>query len=547
MLIHQTPIWQRLVAHQNSLAHTHMREQFAHEPNRFAQMHSTLTGLLFDYSKNRITHETLDLLCELAEVAQVKEKAAAMQRGDIINTSEQRAVLHTALRLPPNSNTAIYVQGENIVPAAQAALEKALAFTNRLLDGSYRGATGQAITDLVHIGIGGSDLGPQMAAVALQPYHQHIRVHFVANADDAVIADVLSQVCAETTLFSIASKSFGTPETLLNAQAARSWFLQQGMSETDIRQHFVAISTNHTAVAEFGIDEAHTFPMFDWVGGRYSVWSTIGFPLMVAIGSERFREFLAGAHAADQHFFHTEYRHNIPVLMGLLGIWYSNFHHAESHAVIPYSNRLRRLPAHLQQLDMESNGKHTTLQGEETPYATGPIIWGEEGVNCQHAFFQLIHQGTRLIPVDFIVPMTTPHKIGTQHQFVVANAFAQAEALMRGKTFDEAHAELPHLPEPQRTELAQQNIFHGNRPSNTFLLDELNPHTLGMLMALYEHKVFVQGAIWDINSFDQWGVEYGKRLARIILPELNSNSTLTHDASTNGLIHYFRQCQSQQE
>ena len=545
MLIHQTPIWQRLAIHQKNLAPIHMREQFAQEPQRFTQMHQTLTGLLFDYSKNRITQETLDLLCELAQVAQVKEKAEAMQRGDTINTSEQRSVLHTALRLPPHSTTPIYVHGENIVPIAQAALEKALLFTNQLLDGSYTGATGKAITDLIHIGIGGSDLGPQMATIALHPYHQHIRVHFVANADDAVISDVLSQVCAETTLFSIASKSFSTPETLLNAHTARLWFLQQGMNETDIQQHFIAISTNHRAVTEFGIDEAHTFPLFDWVGGRYSVWSTIGFPLMVAIGSQRFCEFLAGAHTADQHFLHTEYRHNIPVLMGLLGIWYSNFHHAESHAVIPYSHRLRRLPAHLQQLDMESNGKHTTLQGEETPYATGPIIWGEEGVNCQHAFFQLIHQGTRLIPVDFIVPMSTPHKINQQHQFVVANAFAQAEALMRGKTFNEAHAELTHLSEPQRSELAQQNIFHGNRPSNTFLLDELNPHTLGMLMALYEHKVFVQGAIWDINSFDQWGVEYGKRLARIILPELNHTKPLLHDSSTNGLINHFRQCQSQ--
>lgn len=544
MLIHQTPIWQQLIAHQQTLAHTHMRDQFAQDPYRFDQMHTTLSGLLFDYSKNRITNETLDLLCQLAHTAQVAEQAQAMQRGDIINTSEQRAVLHTALRLPPHSNTPIYVQGENIVPAAQAALEKALAFADNLLSGAYVGATGKAITDLVHIGIGGSDLGPQMAAIALQPYQQHIQVHFVANADDAVISDVLSQIDAETTLFSIASKSFGTPETLLNAQTARSWFLQQGMPESAICQHFVAISTNHTAVSEFGIDAEHTFPMFDWVGGRYSVWSTIGFPLMVAIGANRFREFLAGAHTADQHFFQTEYRHNIPVLMGLLGIWYSNFHHAESHAVIPYSNRLRRLPAHLQQLDMESNGKHTTLAGEEIPYATGPIIWGEEGVNCQHAFFQLIHQGTRLIPVDFIVPMTTPHRIEEQHRFVVANAFAQAEALMRGKTQAEAHAELSHLTEPYRTELAQQNIFHGNRPSNTFLLDELNPHTLGMIMALYEHKVFVQGAIWGINSFDQWGVEYGKRLARIIMPELKNTTPLSHDSSTNGLIRYFRHCQN---
>mgnify|MGYP003582403715 CR=1 FL=1 len=546
MNITRTPIWQKLTEHYQATSSVAMREQFATEPQRFARMHEQLPGLLLDFSKNRISEDTLSLLVELAQTARLSEKIESMRRGDLVNTSEQRAALHTALRLPKGAE-AVYVQGENIVPIAQKALDTALSFAEKVLDGSYVGSTGKAITDLVHIGIGGSDLGPQMAVIALQHFQRHIRVHFVANADDAAIANVLVQIHAETTLFSIASKSFGTPETLLNAYAARNWFLQQaGMQESDIRRHFVAISTNHEAVQAFGIAPENTFAMFDWVGGRYSVWSTIGFPLMIAVGAERFREFLAGAHAMDQHFFTAPFRHNIPVLLALLGIWYSNFGGAESHAVIPYSNPLRRLPAHLQQLDMESNGKHTTgIEGEEVEWQTGPIIWGEEGVNCQHAFFQLIHQGTRLIPVDFIVPMSTPHNIGRQHRFLVANAFAQAEALMRGKTLDEAYAELGKLPEKQRLALAKQNVFHGNRPSNTILVDEITPYSLGMLIAMYEHKVVAQGAIWDINSFDQWGVEYGKVLAKTIEPELAGEAEPAHDSSTNGLIDYFRRCQSQ--
>ncbi|MDO4641874.1 MAG: glucose-6-phosphate isomerase [Neisseria sp.] len=543
MTIHKTPIWQALAEHYKHTQTIQMRDQFAAEPDRFNRMHETLHGLLVDFSKNRINEETLTLLCRLAETAGLAQKTEAMRRGDFINTSEQRAVLHTALRLPTDG-APIYVNNENIVPKLHHELNRALAFAQDLIDGTYKGSSGERITDLVHIGIGGSDLGPQMVALALQPYHQNIRVHFVSNADDAAIAQVLSKLDARRTVFSIASKSFGTPETLLNAYTARDWFLAQGMNEVDIARHFVAISTNMPAVEKFGIPPQNTFAMFDWVGGRYSVWSAIGLPVMVAVGADHFRAFLNGAHAMDEHFFNTPYRHNIPVLLALLGVWYNNFYGAESHAVIPYSHLLRRLPAHLQQLDMESNGKHITYAGQQTEYQTGPIIWGEEGVNCQHAFFQLIHQGTRLIPVDFIVPVTTPYRIGTHNRFLVANAFAQAEALMRGKTAEEAYAELDKLPESERSELALHNEFKGNRPSNALLIEQLDPFTLGMLLAMYEHKVFVQGAIWDINSFDQWGVEYGKVLAKTIERELAGDGTPHHDSSTDGLIAYYRSKQT---
>ncbi|MDO4249116.1 MAG: glucose-6-phosphate isomerase [Neisseria sp.] len=540
MNINRTPAWQALEEHYRQTRAAEMRNQFAAEPDRFARMHETLHGMLLDFSKNRISEETLTLLCRLAEEAGLAEKTEAMRRGDIINTSEKRAVLHTALRLPADA-APVYVNGENVVPKLHRELDRALSFAEKVINGEYTGTGGERITDLVHIGIGGSDLGPLMVTLALTPYQKGVRVHFVSNADDAAIAQVLPGLNPRTTLFSIASKSFGTPETLLNAHAARDWFLAQGMTEADIKRHFVAISTNMPAVEQFGISAENTFAMFDWVGGRYSVWSAIGLPVMVAVGADNFRAFLAGAHAMDEHFFNAPYRRNIPVLLALLGIWYSNFYGAASHAVIPYSHFLRRLPAHLQQLDMESNGKHVTYAGTEADYQTGPIIWGEEGVNCQHAFFQLIHQGTRLIPVDFIAPVTTPYNIGSQHRFLVANAFAQAEALMRGKTVEEARAALPSdMPEAERDELALHNEFGGNRPSNTILLDKLDPFTLGMLLAMYEHKVFVQGAVWNINSFDQWGVEYGKVLAKTIQRELSGEGEPQHDSSTDGLIAYYR-------
>ncbi|UOO82041.1 glucose-6-phosphate isomerase [Uruburuella testudinis] len=541
MKITASPIWQTLQQHRQQHADVHMRTQFEQDPQRFERMHETLPGLLFDYSKNRASEETLHLLCQLAETAGLAEEAAAMRRGDKINISEGRAVLHTALRLPADA-APVRVDGENVLPKIHHELDRALAFAESLINGSHSGATGKRITDFVHIGIGGSDIGPQLAVQALRPYHKNVRVHFVSNADDADIAPVLAGLCAETTVFCVASKSFGTPETLLNAHAARSWFREQGLHEADIARHFVAISSDVAAARNFGIAADNVFAMFDWVGGRYSVWSAIGLPVMVAVGESKFRHFLAGAHAMDNHFFNTPYRHNIPVLLALLGIWYNNFHQAPGQAVVPYSHNLRRLPGYLQQLDMESSGKNRTLHGQTVGCDTGTIVFGEEGVNCQHAFFQLLHQGTRLIPSDFIVPMRTPYRVGRQHRFVVANAFAQTEAFMRGKTLAEARAELAGLPEAEREALAPQKTFPGNQPSNTILLDELNPFNLGMLMAMYEHKIFVQGVVWGINPFDQWGVEYGKVLAKTIEPELNRSDISAHDSSTCGLIAYYRRC-----
>ncbi|WP_373779278.1 glucose-6-phosphate isomerase, partial [Neisseria dentiae] len=472
--ITQSAAWQNLQAHQINTANMRMRELFEADPQRFDNMHETLHGLLFDYSKNRISEETLQLLCELAETAGLKQQAEAMRRGDKINISEKRAVLHTALRLPADA-APVLVDGENVIPAVHRELDRALAFAESLINGVHTGATGKRITDFVHIGIGGSDLGPQLAVQALQPFHKNVRVHFVSNSDDANIAQVLAPLNAETTVFCVASKSFGTPETLLNAHAARAWFRDSGLREADIARHFAAISSDVAAARNFGIAPDNVFAMFDWVGGRYSVWSAIGLPVMVAVGGTHFRKFLSGAHAMDDHFFNTPLRRNIPVLLALIGIWYGNFCGAHGQAVVPYSHNLRRLPGYLQQLDMESNGKRRTLHGDTVECHTGGIVFGEEGVNCQHAFFQLLHQGTRLIPADFIVPMRTPYKIGRQHRFTVANAFAQTEALMRGKTLEEARAELAALPEAEREELAPQKEFPGNQPSNSILIEELNP------------------------------------------------------------------------
>ncbi len=539
--ITQSAAWQNLQAHQINTANMRMRELFEADPQRFGNMHETLHGLLFDYSKNRISEETLQLLCELAETAGLEQQAEAMRRGGKINISEKRAVLHTALRLPADA-APVLVDGENVIPAVHRELDRALAFAESLINGVHTGATGKRITDFVHIGIGGSDLGPQLAVQALQPFHKNVRVHFVSNSDDANIAQVLAPLNAETTVFCVASKSFGTPETLLNAHAARTWFRDSGLREANIARHFAAISSDVAAARNFGIAPDNVFAMFDWVGGRYSVWSAIGLPVMVAVGGTHFRKFLSGAHAMDEHFFNTPLRRNIPVLLALIGIWYGNFCGAHGQAVVPYSHNLRRLPGYLQQLDMESNGKRRTLHGDTVECHTGGIVFGEEGVNCQHAFFQLLHQGTRLIPADFIVPMRTPYKIGRQHRFTVANAFAQTEALMRGKTLEEARAELAALPEAEREELAPQKEFPGNQPSNSILIEELNPFNLGMLIAMYEHKVFAQGAIWGINSFDQWGVEYGKALAKNIEPELAHTQNIQHDASTNGLIAFYRKC-----
>lgn len=537
--INQTAIWAQLHQHQRSTRFLHMRDLFQQEPDRFAHMHEQLNGLLFDYSKNRITDYTLSLLIELAQTADLDGWMRKMQCGDKINISENRAVLHTALRQPTHAT--VYIDGHNVIPAVQAELNRALDFAENIRQGHYTGANGDHITDIVNIGIGGSHLGPQMVTQALQSFqHIHIRIHYVANVDSANLMSVLQNIDPARTVFIIASKSFTTPETLLNAQAARQWFLQQGFSESDIARHFVAISSAPDKARAFGIAPHNIFAMFDWVGGRYSVWSTIGLSVMCAIGRQHFLDFLAGGHAMDEHFFQTPLRHNIPVLLGLIGLWYSTFYATTSHAIIPYDYGLRRLPAHLQQLDMESNGKQTGRYGTHLDFDTGPVIWGEEGVNCQHAFFQLLHQGPRLISSDFIVPVNNRHHPSQQHKVLVANALAQTEALMRGKTLAEAYAELAHLDNEHRDMLAPQKVFPGNQPSNTFLIDEINPFNLGMLLAMYEHKVFVQGVIWGINSFDQWGVEYGKILAKQIEPQLSNHDELHHDASTNGLIHYFR-------
>ena len=537
--INQTAIWAQLHQHQRCTRFMHMRDLFQQEPERFEHMHEQLNGLLLDYSKNRITEHTLALLIELAETADLSSWMTKMQTGEKINVSENRAVLHTALRNP--ADTQLYVDGRNIIPDIQCELKHALDFAEAVRTGEYTGVTGNRITDIVNIGIGGSNLGPQMVTLALAHFcKSDLNIHYAANVDSINLMQILQKINPASTIFIIASKSFTTPETLLNAETARQWFLQQGFIEADIARHFVAISSATDKAKTFGIASENIFSMFDWVGGRYSVWSTIGLSVMCAIGRQNFLDFLAGGRAMDEHFFTAPLRHNIPVLLGLIGLWYNTFYATTSHAIIPYDHGLRRLAAHLQQLDMESNGKQVGRYGEHLDFDTGPIIWGEEGVNCQHAFFQLLHQGPRLISSDFIVPINSFSICNKQHKVLVANALAQTEALMQGKTLAEVYAELNHLDNEQRDILAPQKTFPGNQPSNTLLLDEVNPFNLGMLLAMYEHKVFVQGVIWGINSFDQWGVEYGKILAKRIEPQLNNHEELTHDSSTNGLINYFR-------
>ena len=532
--------WQALEAHHANTQHVTLRKRFAADAERFNNMHEILHGLLFDYSKNRLDENTLDLLCQLAEAADLPQYMQAMSSGEKINTSEHRAVLHTALRLPANAQP-IYVDGENIVPNVHHELNRALEFARQLLDGTHAGITGKPITDLVHIGIGGSDLGPRMATQALQPYWQNIRVHFVSNSDDADLTQTLLGLNPETTVFSIASKSFRTPETLLNAYAARTWYRDAGLPDSGIYRHFCAISADVAAAQNFGISPDKVFAMSDWVGGRYSVWSPIGLPLMVAVGEKAFRKMLAGAHAMDTHFFETPFRHNIPVLMALINVWYNNFQHSDGQTVVPYSHNMRLFTPWLNQLDMESLGKQRTSDGQPVSCTTGGIVFGDEGVNCQHAYFQLLHQGTRLIPVDFIVPHDHSLRQPPPTPLYRCQCLRPSRTLMKGKTLDEVQIELAALPQDERDRLAPQKEFPGNRPSNSLLIDSLTPFNLGMLMAAYEHRTFVQGVIWRINPFDQWGVEYGKELAKTIEPELE-RGTPAHDSSTNGLIAFYRNC-----
>ena len=539
----QQPAWQVLQDHFHEVENLHMRDLFSADPQRFNKFSCQLNSILFDYSKHRITEKTCELLVDLAHQCRLKEKITAMFAGEKINSTEGRSVLHIALR--NRSNRPIMVAGQDVMPQVNAVLAKMRTFSDRVRDGQWRGATGKPISDVVNIGIGGSDLGPLMVTEALKPYaHQKLKVHFVSNVDATHLVETLRPLNPETTLFLIASKTFTTQETMTNAHSARQWLLNRLKDETAVANHFVAISTNREKVTEFGIDPANMFEFWDWVGGRYSLWSAIGLSIALYVGMDNFEELLSGAHEADEHFRSAPFEKNIPVLMGLLGIWYNNFFAAESHVILPYDQYLHRFPAYFQQGDMESSGKSVTRDGKQVDYSTGPIIWGEPGTNGQHAFYQLLHQGTKLVPADFIAAIESQNPLGEHQQILLSNFFAQPEALMRGKTSAEARKELQKegLKSEQIEQLLPHKIFPGNRPSSSFLYQKLTPRTLGTMIAFYEHKIFTQGAIWNINPFDQWGVELGKQLAKKILPELQQKEAVdSHDCSTNGLINYYRQ------
>ncbi len=535
--------WQALAAHHREMNGRHMRELFAADPDRFRRFSLQHDDLLLDYSKNRIDQQTLALLLDLARAADLPGWIEKMFRGEKINFTENRAVLHVALR--NRSNAPILVDGVDVMPQVNAVLEKMGRFSTAVRDGQWRGHSGKPISDIVNIGIGGSDLGPVMVTEALRPYWQAgLRPHFVSNIDGTHLAETLRGLDPETTLFIVASKTFTTQETLTNAHSARDWLLAALGDEAAVARHFVALSTNREAVQAFGIDPENMFEFWDWVGGRYSLWSAIGLSIAITIGMERFEELLAGAHDMDEHFRSAPLEANMPVILGLLGIWYNNFFAAQTHAILPYDQYLHRFPAYFQQGDMESNGKRVDRDGQVVDYSTGPVIWGEPGTNGQHAFYQLIHQGTKLVPADFLAPMESHNPIGRHHEILLSNFFAQTEALMRGKNADEARAELAAagLSGEALERLLPHKVFPGNRPTNSLLFRKLTPHTLGRLIALYEHKIFTQGIIWRINSFDQWGVELGKQLAQAILPELQGEAPVTgHDSSTNGLINHYKQ------
>ncbi|GAB3703408.1 glucose-6-phosphate isomerase [Spirosoma flavus] len=542
------PAFPELQAHFDTLKERHMRDLFAEDPERFATFSRQFEDILLDFSKNRITTETLRLLIQLAEQAELKSAIGKMMSGDKINRTEDRAVLHVALR--NRSNTPIMVDGKDVMPDVNDVLAHMKSFTEQIRSGEWKGYTGKAITDVVNIGIGGSDLGPVMVTEALKPYadDKKLRVHFVSNVDGVHIYETLQTVQPETTLFLIASKTFTTQETMTNAQTARQWFLDAANDEAAIAKHFAALSTNQKDVAKFGIDPANMFGFWDWVGGRYSLWSAIGLSIALYVGFDTFEELLDGAHAMDQHFQSSELDQNLPVILALVGIWYNNFFGAQTEAILPYDQYMHRFAAYFQQGDMESNGKSVDRDGNPVDYQTGPIIWGEPGTNGQHAFYQLIHQGTKLIPCDFLAPAVSQRPIGEHHKILMANFFAQTEALMNGKTEEEAGEELRKAgkSEEEIKALAPFKAFSGNRPTNSILFKKLTPRTLGSLIAMYEHKIFTQGIIWDIFSFDQWGVELGKQLASRILPELQDDATVsTHDSSTNGLMNAFKSMRSE--
>lgn len=534
--------WKNLQNHFTKIEQAQMRDMFKDDAKRFEKFSLEFNNILVDYSKNRINEETLQHLIQLANERDLKGAIAAMFSGEKINNTEKRAVLHTALR--NRSNRPVFVDGEDVMPGINAVLEKMKGFCEKVRSGAWKGYTGKSVTDIVNIGIGGSDLGPYMVTEALKPYAQKgLNIHFVSNVDGTHIAETLKKINAETTLFIVASKTFTTQETLTNAETAKKWFLESAKDESAVAKHFVALSTNAKAVSAFGIDTNNMFEFWDWVGGRYSLCSAIGLPIAVYIGFENFEQLLQGAHDMDEHFRTADFDKNIPVILALLGVWYNNFFGADSHAILPYDQYMHRFAAYFQQGDMESNGKGVTKAGETIDYSTGPIIWGEPGTNGQHAFYQLIHQGTKLIPCDFMAPVQTQNPIGDHHEKLLANFFAQTEALMKGKTFDEAKAELQaaKMSEDEIEKLTPHKVFSGNRPTNSIFFKKLNPTTLGSLLAMYEHKIYVQSVIWDVNAFDQWGVELGKQLANKILPELKSADTITsHDSSTNGLIEYYK-------
>jgi glucose-6-phosphate isomerase len=535
-----TDAYKALLKHFEQIKKENLRNLFK-DQKRFEQFSISFGDILLDYSKNRINSHTHDLLLQLAEECGLKDAIKQQFNGEIINETEGRAVLHTALRNP--KRTGFILDGKDILPDIHRVLDKMEQFSDQVISGAWKGYSGKSITDIVNIGIGGSDLGPVMVTEALKSYSNHLKLHFVSNVDGSHIAETLKNLDPETTLFMIASKTFTTQETMANAYSARNWFLKSGGNETAVAKHFVAISTNETGVAKFGIDTANMFEFWDWVGGRYSLWSAIGLSISCGIGFKNFKELLAGAHEADNHFRNSDFRENIPVTLALLGIWYTNFFGAESQAILPYDQYMHRFAAYFQQGDMESNGKSNDRNGNPVNYQTGPVIWGEPGTNGQHAFYQLIHQGTKLIPCDFIAPAQSHNPIANHHQLLLSNFFAQTEALMNGKSRKEVEEELKAAGKnaDEIEKLAPFKVFEGNRPTNSILIKKITPHTLGSLIAIYEHKIFVQGIIWNIFSYDQWGVELGKQLAGRILPELEDDQPVSgHDASTNGLINQYK-------
>lgn len=538
----ETAAWKALIAHQTEMKKVQIKDLFTNDSKRFEKMSITFDDILFDYSKNIINDETLEKLLQLTADCKVKEARKAMFDGEKINQTEDRAVMHTALR--SFSDKPITVDGKDIMPEIRATRQKMKAFCEKIHSGEWKGYSGKKIKNIVNIGIGGSDLGPVMVTEALRPYWiKGIQAHFVSNVDGTQIVETLKNLNPEETLFTIASKTFTTQETMTNAHTARDWFMFSAKDEKYVAKHFVALSTNEKGVKEFGISKENMFVFWDWVDGRYSLWSSIGLSIALTIGYNNFEKLLKGAESTDHHFRTADFKENIPVIMALVGLWYTNFFGSETEAILPYDQYMHRFPAYFQQGNMESNGKHTDRNGKKVTYSTGPVVWGEPGTNGQHAFYQLIHQGTHLIPCDFIAPSISHNPIGEHHPILLSNFFAQTEALMNGKTSEEVANELKgkDMDKSEIEKLIPFKVFTGNKPTNSFLLKEITPYSLGTLTALYEHKIFVQGVIWNIFSFDQWGVELGKQLAKKVLPQLENNDKIeSHDASTNGLINAYK-------